>query len=403
MDSDNYYHIYDFLQQIPVISTHEHHLEDKDHTKLTLEGIINHSYVSWQNIPIGESKESHKKFLDKARHNSYFIWLEKALNKIYNFDSKITPDVWEDLSRQISKKHKNPEAHINILREECRYRVALADVYWSTSSDLGHPDLFRPVVRTDMFVKCFHPTQRDHDNNSPWEFMPIKDLSFSEYMNYLINFHREKVEQGAVAFKLATAYERPIAFDSVSYERAARVYMMSPKDVTTSDALAYGDYIVNKICDLAAELDVPYQIHTGLGQLAGSNPMLLEPTIERHPDTRFVLFHGGYPWYHEIGALAHNHRNVLVDMVWLPLISTHVAIQALHEYIEVSPSNNQIAWGSDSWTSEEALGALLAYEHVVATVLSQKIDEGYFNINDAKMIGEKLLYKNASQIYNLNI
>ena len=90
-------------------------------------------------------------------------------------------------------------------------------------------------------------------------------------------------------------------------------------------------------------------------------------------------------------------------MVWLPLISTSVAKSALHEYIEIVPSNERIAWGSDSWTSEEALGALLAYQYVVASVLADKVNDYYLDMDDALQLAEKLMYRNASRIYNLKI
>ena len=114
-----------------------------------------------------------------------------------------------------------------------------------------------------------------------------------------------------------------------------------------------------------------------------------------------MLFHGGYPWYHEIGALAHNHGNVYVDMVWLPLISTTAAVSALHEYIEVVPSIDRIAWGSDSWTSEEAFGALMAFQHVVSPVLAEKVRSSYFGKDEAMEIAEKLMFRNAQKIYNI--
>jgi len=401
MKNDRYRHFHDLLDQLPVISTHEHHLRDEDQKNLNLEGIIEHSYVGWQEIPVGTSRKDHEYFLDQARHNSYYVWLEKALARLYDFGGKITAACWEDLSQQIDRKHTDPDWHLKILREKCAYMAGLSDIYWDTGSDLGHGDLFKPVVRTDMFVKCFHPEVRDHDDNSPWEFMPIQGLSFGEYIDYLEKFHREKVSHGAVAFKLATAYERTITIEETSYDQAARVYMKHPSEVNESEALAYGDYIINRICRLAAELGLPYQVHTGLGQLKGSNPLNLERTIERHSDTTFVLFHGGFPWYHEVGALAHNHSNVRVDMVWLPLISPHAAIQALHEYIEVVPSSDRIAWGSDSWTSEEALGALIAWKHVLATVLAEKVEEDYFSLDEAEKVAEKLMYRNALKIYTL--
>jgi hypothetical protein len=399
MASDTYFRLYELIGSLPVVSTHEHHLQDEAHRRLTLEGVFGQSYVGWQQIPIGESDADHERFLAQARHNSYFVWLEKALQGIYDLPGKITARNWRDLSARISRLHSDPWAHLRLLRERCRYRYGLADIYWDTGSDLGHPDLFKPVVRTDMFVASFHPEARDHDGNSPWGFLPIAGLTFGEYMDLLEKFHRDRVAAGAAAFKLASAYERPLAFEEVPFDRAARVYLKPPGEVTVAERRAYGDYIVNRTCALAAELGVPYQIHTGLGQLQGSHPLLLEPTIERHPQTTFVLFHGGYPWIHEIGALAHNHPNVHVDMVWLPLISPSAAVQALHEYIEVVPSSDRIAWGSDSWTSEEALGALLAWEQVAARVLAEKVDSGYFDFEEAGLLAEKLLYRNAQSLY----
>ena len=323
------------------------------------------------------------------------------MSKLYQFGSKITADNWDELSKKIRSAHVNPEFHLKILRESCRYKAGLSDIYWDPGSDLGHPELFKPVVRSDVFITCFHPDNRDHDDNSPWKFFDIKGFTFKEYADWIIDFHRKKIKAGAVAFKLATAYERTIGVQDSSYEKAARVYMSDPGEVSLSDKLAYGDYLIHRICELAAELNVPYQIHTGLGRLQGSNPLLIEPLVERYSQTRFVLFHGGYPWYHEIGALAHNHGNVCVDMVWLPLISTTAAVSALHEYIEVIPSIDRIAWGSDSWTSEEAFGALLAFQHVVSSVLAEKVRSSYFGKDEAKEIAEKLMFGNARKIYNI--
>jgi hypothetical protein len=403
MLADTYNHIYNRLEGVSVISTHEHHLKDEDQSNLTLEGIIEHSYVGWQQISFGKDRDGHRRFLEQARYNSYFTWLEKGLKDIYHFDGRISAENWEDISFLIKEKHKNPDSHLDILRDNCRYLAGLSDIYWSPGSDLGHPDLFKPVVRGDSFVTCFHPDIRDHDDRSPWEFYPIKGLTFGEYIDFIENLHRAEVSKGAVAFKLASAYERPIAVGNVSYDQAARIYLKKPEEVSVMEKHAYGDFIINKICTVAQDLGVPYQIHTGLGELQGSDPMLLEPLIERYPDIRFVLFHGGYPWYHSIGALAHNHGNISVDMVWLPLISTTAAISALHEYIEVVPSIERISWGSDTWTSEEARGALLAFQYVVASVLADKVDRGYISIDDALIIAEKFLYKNAAKIYKIEL
>jgi predicted TIM-barrel fold metal-dependent hydrolase len=48
---------------------------------------------------------------------------------------------------------------------------------------------------------------------------------------------------------------------------------------------------------------MPFQIHTGDARIAGSNPMLLVNLIDANPRTKFELFHGGYPWIGETGAI----------------------------------------------------------------------------------------------------
>ncbi len=405
MNRNLYDRMYQYLETLPVVSTHEHHMEDSDQAELTLERVFEHSYVGWQGLAWGETDAEHREFLDQARYNSYFAWLEKALSRLYGFEGRIAADTWEELSAAIHRRHQEDwDLHLKILKEQCRYRAGLADIYWDPGSDLGHPDLFRPVVRSDVFITCFHPDARDHDDNSPWLLFPqVKGLGFDEYVHFVLDFHRRGVEEkGAVAFKLATAYERPIAIGDPSYERAARVYLQDPGQVGDQDRHAYGDYLINRICALAAELGVPYQVHTGLGRLGASNPMNLEPLISRYPELRFVLFHGGYPWCSQVGALAHNHPNVLVDLVWLPLISTTAAVRSLHEYMEVVPSSDRIAWGSDSWTSEEALGALLAFQHVLARVLAEKVEDGYPGAEDAEAFAQKIMYRNAEEIYGLD-
>ena len=400
----NYYaDIYSYINNLPVVSTHEHHLENKDQVNLNLKKILEHSYVAWQMIPVGDSSKEHEIFLRKARYNSYFVWLEKALNELYNFGGRITSDNWDEISEKILNKHKDEKEHIRILKESCRYIRGITDIYWFPGSDLGHPDIFTPIVRVDTFLLHFHPSQEFKDVVKPWDFIPnLKGLNFDEYIEAVLSFLKNRISGGAVGFKVAAAYDRPIKFNKVSFEKAARIFMKDPKIISEDDWLAYGDYIMGRVCELADELKVPIQVHTGLAKLSGSNPINFENTIERFPDVNFILFHGGYPWIHEIAALAHNHENVYVDMVWLPLISTTAAIEALSEYIEAVPSINKIMWGSDSWTSEEALGALLAYQHVLATVLSQKIKSRYFNFNDAKYIAERLMYKNALHIFNLS-
>jgi predicted TIM-barrel fold metal-dependent hydrolase len=399
-----YKFIYDLLETLPVVSSHEHHGTDDFQVGLTLDGVLAQSYVGWLDVAPGSDAVSRADFLAQCRHNSYYVWLEKGIRRVHGVDEVITARNWEEISRRISCRHAEPGAHIRILTETGRYRRAVQDSYWDYGSDVGHPELFSPTMRTDMFVRCFHPGVLDHDENNPFAAYPdAPTQNFDDYLDYLRDLFTGWRERGAVALKSASAYERSLAYGSEDRPAAAAVFGRRPESVGPTERAVFESTLFHFFCRLAASLDVPFQVHTGLGELAGSNPLALEPVLIRHPDVRFVLFHAGYPWCGEAAGLAHNHGNISLDMVWAPVISTTAAIAALHEFIEVARSSDRIAWGSDTWTSEEAVGALLGWQHVVATVLSEKVEAGYLELEEAEVLAHKLMYRNAAHLYGFDV
>ena len=98
--------------------------------------------------------------------------------------------------------------------------------------------------------------------------------------------------------------------------------------------------------------------------------------------------------------LVNKYPNVYPDLSWLPLISTRSAITMLHELIERA-SLERIFWGCDTWTAEESFGALLAFRHVLAATLAEKVIEGYFTRDDALQIIDAILFKNPQCFYKL--
>ena len=426
MKSDSYTYLYRLIENLPVISSHEHHFPLEFHKGLTLDRLFENSYLTTiaastgvssaegrdyflsargknkgYSIPVNEP-EKREEFLGLCRYNSYYVWLEKSLQQIYKFEGKISPENWDQISNTIAKAHASEETLLNLLQGEAGYQHAVLDPFWDYGSDLGHPEFYSPTMRTDMFVTSFHPDAPDHDGNSPFIVYPdAPTRNFDDYLDFLTVLFTRWHETGAVALKSASAYDRKIDFGKSDRISAANVFYQDPKIISQAERIAYEDFMFNWFCQLCRKFQVPFQIHTGLGKLSGSRPIFFEPVIQRFPDVHFVLFHAGYPWYNEIAGLLHNHSNISVDMVWVPLISTSGAISALHEFIEVSHSGNLIEWGGDAFTAEESLGALLAWRHVLAKVISEKVDDGYLNLADAESLAEKLTYANAAQRYGL--
>ena len=428
MKSDTYNYLSKLIESLPVVSSHEHHFPDEFHRGLTLERLFENSYLftiagstgntsaplrdflvpvrghkKLYQIPVDDPK-GREEFLDNCQYNSYFVWLEKSLQQIFQFEEKITPENWDKISHSITEKHSQAQANLDILKDIAGYRRVVLDPFWDYGSNLGHPEFFSPTMRTDMFVKSFHPDAPDHDGNSPFICYPEAPTgNFDEYLDFIEDLFTRWYNAGAVAMKSASAYDRSLLYSESDRQSASKVFCKHPTKVSPAEQTAYEDFMFNWFCQLCAKFDVPFQIHTGLGKLSGSRPMLFEPVILRYPDIHFVLFHAGYPWFDEMSGLLHNHSNISVDMVWAPIISTTGAASALHEFIEVAHSGDLIEWGGDAFTAEEAFGALLAWRHVVAKVLSEKVEDGYMNLAGAEKLVHKLMYANVAKRYRLNV
>mgnify|MGYP000851713806 CR=1 FL=1 len=394
--------IKNYVDSLPVASDHEHHLPDDWFDEgMTLDRAMARAYVQWTGFKPDGTEASRRELLDNVRFNSYYVWFERGVQAIHNIPEPITLENWDSISRVVAKSYENPRFHIDILKR-CGYERIIQDAYWNPGDDMGHPEILIPAFRVDKFMHGHHKECVTLDEFDVWKRYRFSGGTLDDYVEMMKRTIRARHTEGKVAaLKCADAYLRPIDFQPDDRPGALSAFGKHPNDITPEEKRLFGNYIFNRACDLAAELDVPFQIHTGLGDLRGSNPMLLEPTIARHPKTRFVLFHSGYPWLSQVGALSHNYGNVCPSLTWTATISTEAAVRALDEYIDVSSSINRITWGGDSHVPEDSVGALLAWKHIVARVLTRRLNDGVVTPSDADRLAEKLMYGNVKTVYRL--
>jgi hypothetical protein len=55
--------------------------------------------------------------------------------------------------------------------------------------------------------------------------------------------------------------------------------------------------------------------------------------------------------------------------------------------------------GGDNWHVEETYGAIHLVRRLIAEVLQEKLDSGYFQSADAKRLARKMLSENAAQFF----
>jgi predicted TIM-barrel fold metal-dependent hydrolase len=190
-----------------------------------------------------------------------------------------------------------------------------------------------------------------------------------------------------------------LQFDDVSKVHVERVWGRPGSQLNAQETKAFEDFVMWRLVELSAKYEMPFQFHTGEARLEGSNAMLLINLIDANPRTKFVLFHGGYPWVGETGAIGVKYPDrVWPDGVWLQTLSYSVAKRAFAEWLEAAPSNH-ILLGRDEGTGEEIYGATEWMRRCLADVLAEKIEHGELLEGDARHIGNQVFRDNALELY----
>jgi hypothetical protein len=142
----------------------------------------------------------------------------------------------------------------------------------------------------------------------------------------------EVASRGWVGFKTILAYRTGLAVDPSVTRQEAEASLRSDVPVRRRGK-ACRDLILREALATAADLGMPLQIHTRIGdseiRLADSNPLLLENLLRSPQGSagRIVLIHGSYPWTDELAYLAATSPNVWADLslcnIFSPLTTTH--------------------------------------------------------------------------------
>jgi len=407
------------LDATPAIDTHDHlppfdriagRVETPSGRGMTLHSLWQSSYYTWFN-PLTSWPQSGQfadwwpraqHDFDNARATSFYRYQLPAFTDLYGIDFEtITDDQAATLNDRIFEHYRDPAWIYEVLTERANIELVVMDPYWNRLGfDVEYPFAV-PTINVTTFIRGIHPSDFTNPNDSPYQFAASHNLkleSLDDYITVIERIMAHGKTVGAVCLKTTTAYERTIDFANTSKDRAEKAWGRPRSQSTPEDIKAFQDYVMWRIVELCAKLDLPFQIHTGHARIQGSNPMLLADLIAAHPKTKFILFHGGYPWIGETGAIATRHRNVWIDSVWLPTISYTMGKRAYQEWLEVVGSN-RILWGADAHHAEGIYAATEYTRRCLAEALAEKVERAELREDHALRIGTQILRDNALELF----
>ena len=402
--------IEDFVAANRIVDVHEHHIpEILLNREVNLLQLFQQSYAGWTQDPMLTAAgpatwESLAPFLENSGSNSFVRNLVRAVMELYgDGEPAITRSNWKALDAAVREHHRQPDWCKEVLRRAGIERL-ITDPYTDPLLDarqtLGNN--YNSVMRINAFACGWHPESRDHNGNSAHALLQqigLKPASFDDYVAALEKLVDGMAPRHQVALKNALAYDRDVAFDEPD-EKLAR-HAWGKTSPPPAERKAFSDFVVDQLCRLAGERDLPMQMHLGTAIIRGSHPLKVAGLIERHPRTRFLLMHLAYPWSHDLLGMAFVYRNIWLDLTWSFLISPTHFKSALHEAIECLPDESRLMFGGDNWHVEETYGTMQLARRLIGEVLEEKLAAGYFRLEDAQRLAAKILRENAIRFFKL--
>ena len=407
------------IDAVPAIDTHDHlrpfdQLPNKDKTDrgtgMTLHSIFAGSYYPGinrlSNWPEGKSFDdwwavAREDFQD-ARATSFYRYLLPGFRDLYGVDfDTITDEQARALNDKIFANYQDDQWLLEVITKRANIELMFIDPYWARLQFERAYKFSVPVLNVTMLLSGTHASGFGNPLDSPYVFAerqgkPI--ATFDDYLETLEEIFRQAVAADTACLKSTQAYQRTLDYQNVSKERAAAAFGKKREEIKPEEFKAFEDFLFWHIAKLSAKYELPFQIHTGQARIQGSNPMLLVDLIQANPRTKFILFHGGYPWIGETAVIGMKCRNVWIDSCWLPTLSYSMAKRAYQEWLEAMPSD-RIMWGADTVQAEGIYAATEFTRQCLAEALAEKVERGELREEHAARIGRQVMRDNALKLF----
>jgi predicted TIM-barrel fold metal-dependent hydrolase len=396
------------IEQIEAVDCHEHLMPEAERTSqdvdvftlfshytqgdLRAAGMNESACASLQDtrLPLDYRWALFEPYWQHIRHTSYSRAALIALQKFYGHED-FTSENYQQISAAIQKANV-PGLYRRILKETCRLKTALLQVPFA-EVDRAY---FIPVVhypfcaQHDTWTSISHP-----------EFMPDAAIrSIDDYLHAAWDCLVQAKNKGAVAVKMFVQPNAPP-------ERSAAITIFRKLQDGELAVLplenALTDYLFDQMIAYAGKLDLVVAVHTGYWKdFRQLSPLHMIPILQRHPQTRFDIYHLGFPWGRETLMLGKGFPNVWLNLCWTHIISQRFTQQAMSEALDLVPVNKIFAFGGDYGKPvEKVFGHLTMARENLALVMADRVKSGQISASQAIRIAEMWLQGNPKDFYNL--
>jgi hypothetical protein len=211
-----------------------------------------------------------------------------------------------------------------------------------------------------------------------------------------------------IALKSIIAYETGLEIQKHTEKEASEAYERYKKDKNKADEKIIRDYFCVMGLRAAKENDLPMQFHTGLGSapaldLRDSNPILMQYLLadDEIKEVKVIITHSGYPFTTETGYMVSIYPNVYCDVTAINPYFGVAFKNAILSILEFAPAN-RIMFGADGVIIPETywMGYTQGVK-ILGDALDELVTSDWITASEAVEFAEKILYKNAIDVYKL--
>jgi uncharacterized protein len=407
-----------------LIDTHEHLMNESERIRAgkSIEDCANDwsfllsHYFDSDLVSAGMGQADHDRFfstavdpLDKwkliepfwphVKHTGYGLNVRHTLKDVYGID-----DLSVESVRRLEEAYHaaiKPGFYRYLLRESGNIESCQVNRWPFLESE--QPDLLMSDLHLDGMIE---------DDWDP-SFARKAGISVKclEDWHRVIDYWVTTYGKRAVAVKSIMAYHRDLDCVRTPPEEVEKAFLkkLKKEPLTEVERKALEDHLFWHAVDRATGMGLPVKLHTGyyaghgrmpLRRVRG-NPASICELCRQSPETRFVFFHIGYPYYEEMTSVAKHYPNAYMDMCWSWIINPLAAKDFLKKYLVTAPANKIFTFGGDYIPVELIPGHAAIARQGITLALSELVDEGWMTLNEAMNLTDVIMHRNARNLYEL--
>lgn len=284
------------------------------------------------------------------------------------------------------------DANIDLLL--CDYGYGGAGAYDRAQMQAVLPCAVKPILRLETLA----------------ETLILEHETFEAMLERFSFLVRRAEEEGYVALKSIIAYRSGLHIGPGDHSEAAAAFDALREEARVTgrvrlDSKPLCDLLVWRALEVAHELELPVQFHTGFGDndadLRSANPLHLRHLIE-HIGAPIVLLHAGWPFYRQAAHLAAIYGHVWLDLsLAIPFATTGIPAM-LRDVMGMAPLS-KLLFATDAFTMPEIYWLAARWGRWgMGRVLESYVAAGLMDKEEAWKVAVDILGENARKLYRLS-